>query len=303
MTSRIQNRIRSSDDNINVDRDRLSELPDDVILHILSRMPIIDAVRTVLLRRFGNLWTFIHTLDFDLGEYLKKFSPWKSRGKHIQWFYHFVRNVLILHQNLSIDRFHLSIDIDFKSYKEERADLDILIWSRFALCRQAKEISISMKYKYDFCCSSVFPKFTSQFLVTLELSFCKFEGEFQVELESLKKLSLNHVWMTGENFQRFIRGCPSLQKLVISNPFKMNYLAVHQWASPLLLYFSNIENLSSKTKTWQLDIVDVSSVRDICIKNLKFIKTNDLVLTINKVLVGKFEGVGVSRLSCDASKE
>ncbi|XP_074270800.1 F-box/FBD/LRR-repeat protein At5g56420-like [Silene latifolia] len=292
MTSRIQNRIRSSEDNINVDRDRLSELPDDIIVRILSCMPTIDAVRTVLLRRFGNLWTFIHTLDFDMAEYVHKFCH-RQKGcrRHIRWFYRFVHNVLMRHQNLSIERFHLCIEnIDFNSYdKRERADLDILVWSRFELCQQAKEICISDKY----CCNSILPNFTSQFLVTLELGFCKFQGEFQFELGFLKKLSLNRVWMTDESFQRFIRGCPSLQELVISNPFMMKQLSLsapnidklsliltenRRWENRLSLYFPNLKNLYLEIIPRQLDIVDVSSVRNIYIKYflMKFISSDDL---------------------------
>jgi len=45
-------------------RERLSELPDGVLVHILSFLPTVDAVRTVL-GRFGNLWTLVHSLYFS----------------------------------------------------------------------------------------------------------------------------------------------------------------------------------------------------------------------------------------------
>ncbi|KAK9666455.1 hypothetical protein RND81_14G186100 [Saponaria officinalis] len=53
MKSSSRKRNRCSE--VDVGRDRLSEMPDEVIVHILSCMPTLDAVRTVLLRRFGNL--------------------------------------------------------------------------------------------------------------------------------------------------------------------------------------------------------------------------------------------------------
>ncbi|XP_074270818.1 uncharacterized protein LOC141594721 [Silene latifolia] len=67
--SRPQNCVCSD-----VGRDRLSEMPDEIIINILSCMPTIDAVRTVLLRRFGNLWTFVHSLKFYMDEYLAIFQ-------------------------------------------------------------------------------------------------------------------------------------------------------------------------------------------------------------------------------------
>ncbi|XP_074270809.1 uncharacterized protein LOC141594710 [Silene latifolia] len=157
--SRPQNCVCSD-----VGRDRLSEMPDLIIINILSCMPTIDAVRTVLLRRFGNLWTFVHSLKFYMDEYLAIFqddspisdmddyydspisdmddddydsplsdmddyydSPmsdmddyyhrtmWdyiNTGNPHIKWFCSFVRNVLMLHKNLSIDIFHLCIGSD-----------------------------------------------------------------------------------------------------------------------------------------------------------------------------------------------
>ncbi|XP_021740211.1 uncharacterized protein LOC110706586 isoform X4 [Chenopodium quinoa] len=36
-------------------RDRLSELPDDILVHILSFLPILDAVRTMSIRRFDEV--------------------------------------------------------------------------------------------------------------------------------------------------------------------------------------------------------------------------------------------------------
>ncbi|XP_074272708.1 F-box/FBD/LRR-repeat protein At5g56420-like isoform X2 [Silene latifolia] len=42
--------------------DRLSGLPDEVIVHILSFMPTLDAVRTMLIRQLRNLWTLVPAL-------------------------------------------------------------------------------------------------------------------------------------------------------------------------------------------------------------------------------------------------
>lgn len=54
-------RVKTSDDN----KDFISDLPDEILVHILSFLPIKDAINTVLLRRFGDLWRSIRVLDFD----------------------------------------------------------------------------------------------------------------------------------------------------------------------------------------------------------------------------------------------
>ncbi|XP_074270797.1 F-box/FBD/LRR-repeat protein At5g56420-like [Silene latifolia] len=136
MILRSGKRIRSSEDDL--ERDRLSELPDDIILQMISCMPIIDAVRTVLLRRFGNLWTLVPTLKFDMSALSANLSQQESdhMGRRVSCF---IRNVLMLHQNLSIDRFHLLIksDSSYETYKAAAAD--ITKWLSFGFDRQAEE--------------------------------------------------------------------------------------------------------------------------------------------------------------------
>ncbi|XP_074270811.1 FBD-associated F-box protein At4g13985-like [Silene latifolia] len=368
--SRPQKRV-SSKDEADVGQDRLSELPDDVIINILSCLPTIDAVRTVLLRRFGNLWTFVHSLKFYMDEYLAIFqddspisdmddyydspisdmdddyydsplsdmddyydSPmsdmddyyhrtmwdYKNTGNpHIKWFCSFVRNVLMLHKNLSIDIFHLCIG------SNDREEFDVRVFLRSALdIRQAKEIRLSTS-NYDYNRGLIFPnnfKLTSQFLVTLDFDYFIFKGEFQVELVSLKKLSLNHVCMSDANFQRFVSGCSSLQELVIVNPFWMNNLSfsapninklslvimkndddyyniVHQ----LSLNVPNLRSLYLEFDVWLLNITDVSSVRDCYVNYSTFHINRDEVVAINQMLFGKLQGTEVLQLSCDASKK
>ncbi|XP_050369920.1 F-box/LRR-repeat protein At3g26922-like [Argentina anserina] len=47
-------------------RDRIRELPDEHVLHIISLLPTVDAVRTtVLSKKWNRRWTKFETLDFD----------------------------------------------------------------------------------------------------------------------------------------------------------------------------------------------------------------------------------------------
>ncbi|XP_074270799.1 putative F-box/LRR-repeat protein At5g41630 [Silene latifolia] len=297
------------------DRDRLSELPDEVIINILSCMPTIDAVRTVLLRRFGNLWTFIHTLNFDYAEFRDKLGT-KGNTQH-KWFCRFIHNVLMLHQNLSINTFDLCIEFD------KAAVDDLREWFRFALDRQAKEIRLSGEIydaEFNIDCSSMLPNLTSQFLVTLDLMYCDLEGELQVNLGSLKKLSLYWVDMSDEIFERFISGCPSLQELVIENPYWTNDLSFSapniaklslfltcdiQLSYPFSLNFPNLKSLYLEIDFWELNIIDVSSVRDIYVKYFKVpvnLNLNGDESFTTKKMFGKLENIEVFQLSNDASK-
>nr|AGO67237.1 f-box family protein [Silene vulgaris] len=299
------------------DRDRLSELPDTVIVRILSYMPIIDAVRTVLLRRFGNLWTLVDTLKFDEDTYDYKDHDC-NEIKRVDWYCCFVRNVLMLHQNPSIHTFHLCIEFDEVMIRSKD---DLRGWLRFPLDRQAKNIKLSdtSYHAATYHCNSIFPNLESQFLVTLNLDSCKLDGELQVNLGSLNKLSLCRVGISVENFQRFISGCPSLQELVLVNPYWTTNISFsapniakfslfltydYQGGFAISLNCPNLTSLYLDLDLGELNIVDVSSVRDIYIKhffeNMHLSDDGELLAIIQ--MFGKLESIEVFQLSNDASK-
>ncbi|XP_074272661.1 F-box/FBD/LRR-repeat protein At5g56420-like [Silene latifolia] len=309
---RLQKRFRSSKDDFG--RDRLSEMPDEVLVHILSCMPTLDAVRTVLLRRFGNLWTLIHTLKFDIREFLHDFYVhWESNEP--DQFYLFTRNVLLLHKRLSIEKFHLCVEFDSANDRIKAAN-DIKMWLRFALDRQAKEIKICDKSDVWLASSSILPSFSSQSLVMLKLDNCEIEPQLQVKLGYLKKLLLDHVKLCDEAFQQFISGCPSLQELGIVNPTWLKKLSFHApnigklscvltdgsaRDNPLLIDCPNLKSLDLEVDGKPPEIIDVSSLRDIFIKKFMYAIDDYDERTMHKMFLGKFEGTEVLRLSRHAS--
>ncbi|KAK9666451.1 hypothetical protein RND81_14G185800 [Saponaria officinalis] len=191
MKSSSRKRNRCSE--VDVGRDRLGEMPDEVIVHILSCMPTLDTVRTVLLRRFGNLWTLVPTLKFNIHEPYYRLNNYKFEQYNI-----FIHNVLMLHKRLTIDTFHLHTGS--WEYIDSKGVDDVKIWLRFALGRQAKEIEF-----HTLCDDPFLPNFISQSLVRLTLHGCSIDPQLQVTLTSLKKLSLESVYMCEEAFQHLYR--------------------------------------------------------------------------------------------------
>ncbi|XP_074307642.1 F-box/FBD/LRR-repeat protein At4g26340-like [Silene latifolia] len=310
---KLSSRKRNRCSEVDVGRDRLSEMPDRVIVHILCCLPTFDAVRTVLLRRFGNLWTLVPTLKFDFEEFLNNYQ---GNNDCFRQFKIFIRNVLMLHKRLSIDTFHLSL-CPREIFESKDVD-DVKIWLRFALGREAKEIKF-----YTFICDvSFLPNFTSQSLVTLELRGFRIDPQ-QVTLGSLKKLSLDSVDICEEAFQQFISGCPSLQELRIVNPCEIKKLSftapnidklslVHEYEYEyyvenklLLLDIPNLKSLVLNVCSLPV-IIDVSSVRDLHIEDFfsdRYFSDDDddEYNTMLKMFLGKFKDVEVFRLSRDAA--
>ncbi|KAK9757574.1 hypothetical protein RND81_01G171400 [Saponaria officinalis] len=205
-------------------RDRLSELPDEVIVHILSFLPTLDAVRTMLLRHFRNLWTSVPTLKFDLDAYTDGMirlhlydDLWTTNGlisRAFLRFSEFVRNVLTLHKGPTIDTFHILID-HFKGhlFNQDVID-DVQTWLTFAIDKGVQNLNFNFS-SYD----DIIPRcvFTSQSLVILSLSEVKLEDQTQVHLGNLRKLPLFCVRGSDHAFQQLISGCPSLQEPIIDN--------------------------------------------------------------------------------------
>ncbi|CAB4307562.1 unnamed protein product [Prunus armeniaca] len=74
------------------DKDRISELPDALVCHLLSFLPTTCAVRTtVLFRRWNNVWTCVTNLDFKDDR-----DFWCNHGCDYDRFEMFVERVLSL---------------------------------------------------------------------------------------------------------------------------------------------------------------------------------------------------------------
>ncbi|XP_074272720.1 F-box/FBD/LRR-repeat protein At5g56420-like [Silene latifolia] len=213
----MSNKSGSCESNDGIE-DRLSGLPDEVIVHILSLMPTLDAVKTMLLRRFGDLWTLVPTLRFDFYEYSYEMIRTKhkppSSHKMFSSFGRLVRNVQRLYRRSVIDSFYLSIDDN----QEELKDVigDVHLWLRFAIDKQVKDLYFDCaNYRNGPCPPHLF---TSQSLAVLTLSHCTLnllEHESQPHLGTLRKLSLIQVTGTTNAYDKLFRGCPSLQELYI----------------------------------------------------------------------------------------
>lgn len=204
--------------------DRLSSLPDSILLHILSFLPMKDAVKTVLLRRFGNLWTSLQTLNFDGRSYLN--FPKSFRNK---WFTVFVPRALRLHDCPAIFKFSLKFGSylyfspsGFKPPKEKKALKPKLAstidsWIYFALRKNVKIFylgilahgSSSTRFDYDLPDAV----FTSDSIIEMNLVNISLRQPEQVHLKSLKSLSFTTIMLDDKMMEKILSGCPSLESL------------------------------------------------------------------------------------------
>ncbi|XP_047271333.1 putative F-box protein At1g49610 isoform X4 [Capsicum annuum] len=207
----------------NLNEDRISGLPDVILIHILSLLPSKDAANTIFIKRFYELWPFIHTLNFDQCMFQGHYCAYCGRASQAscpdydERFLNFIRHVLLLNKSLNIGKFclkfHFSLSHSFRQREAGRIDTsqydflrsekrmanEICTWIRFALI-------MIMDQSMDFILSGC------PMLEQLKLWFCYVQRRVILVNSTLKTLVLGI-----RRCQTLIHvSCPTLLSLEIS---------------------------------------------------------------------------------------
>ncbi|KNA23943.1 hypothetical protein SOVF_019280 [Spinacia oleracea] len=231
-------------------RDRLSELPDEILVQILSFLPIRDAVRSVLLRRFGELWSFLPTLKFE--------------GDKEE----FVRKVMEYHKCPTMDELELSRGHDL-------SEKEFIKLTNMALSKKAKVFRVYSENHYYNLPSRFF---TNQYIVSLTLYNMSIKLPNRVHMKSLRKLELFFVSIDDKTFKVVISGSPCLQELVIMNPDILHDIhftspSIEKLELDLCLHFAIQHDAFYSLNCPNLKILHVSEV---CLKHLKLIDVSSV---------------------------
>ncbi|CAA0394382.1 unnamed protein product [Arabidopsis thaliana] len=183
--------------------DRISGLPDEILVKIMSLAPTKVAVSTsILSKRWEFLWMWLTKLDFGDKHYSE------SECKRLQCFLD--RN-LPLHRAPVIESFRLVLSDS--RFKPE----DARMWVVVAVSRYIRELEI---------CSSYFPEkqniLPSSLYTCKSLVILKLDGGILLDvprmvcLPSLKTLELKGVsYFKQESLQRLLSNCPVLEDLFV----------------------------------------------------------------------------------------
>lgn len=189
--------------------DRISELPDELALHILSFLRTTEVVRTcVLSKRWSSMWLYVRTLRFDYQEFD---SPNLNELKNFLKFQLFVHSVLLNHKAEKLDR------IIIKSlYDHSHNPAAVRMWICHALRRNPRVFTIV----YDGSSKLHMPQsiFTCASLEVLGFQLASDEGlEFVrpkiINLPRLRSLWVGRVALGEEFMNTFFSACPFLEVL------------------------------------------------------------------------------------------
>jgi hypothetical protein len=186
--------------------DRLSDLTDVLLLHIMSFLKAREAVRTCILsKRWRILWAHLPCLDFDSDEF----------GFDTERFLIFVNSFFILRKTSQLDSFRLSWNYYRTDPRTAKAWISTWL-SRVSECLP-KQIIIDVigdsRLEVPdsiFNCSSV---------EVMDLLFYDIKSEnFKsriISLPSLKKLKILGVSLSDGFLKKLVSGCAMLEQLVM----------------------------------------------------------------------------------------
>ncbi|CAL9243806.1 unnamed protein product [Arabidopsis halleri] len=216
--------------------DRISHLPEELLLRILSLLPTKDVVFTMVLsKRWKFLWMLVPRLEYDHGMYRdddeeKRFSR-------------FVYSSLLLHEAPVLESFRFKLDW-------KPSAIDIGVWVRTAVKRCVRELDIKIRSPRN---SVILPwslySEGCRMLVTLKLSNTTLVDASSLpasSFPSLKNLSLVYMKYPSEKFvNEFLSNCPVLEDLVVVQCPDDN-------VTVLTVKIPSLKSLSL-SKTWDLN--------------------------------------------------
>ncbi|KAJ4772828.1 FBD-associated F-box protein [Rhynchospora pubera] len=197
----------------NENPDRLSSLSDDLIVSILSHLPIKEVAQTCILsKRWRNLWAIVPSLCFDIHDW----------NVDCEKFNDFVGNFLLKRDGACTDTHIFRIlcqDIMHICDSFDAVCSEANKWITYAVKHNVKILELS----FDGYCDLDIPDclFTCKTLEALKLDL--YDSNFMelipstIHLPRLRNLNLDQINFCDDNLEKVILGCPNLQDLSMEN--------------------------------------------------------------------------------------
>uniref|UniRef100_A0A803RAT7 F-box domain-containing protein n=1 Tax=Cannabis sativa TaxID=3483 RepID=A0A803RAT7_CANSA len=262
--------------------DRISDLPDSIIIHILSFLPTIVAIRMSLLsKRWRRMWNLIKVLNFSVSRDVEFFRrPNNQKNNERKKFFNFVDRCLNRpYADTSIEKFTLEVEYYGGRHRMDR-------WMRFPLKKNVRELVLHIKRaRALYCLPSALLSLRSLTLLKLNgLELTTGSGSPIVNLPCLKELCLFNVVMNDQVLNNLLLGCPCLEKLHVHyccgllNPQVLSlslesleyYECNRYFIQTLTVEARNLQSFEYKGVSVRKDSCNVNLFHCVAIKHLSF---------------------------------
>ncbi|KAL6142944.1 hypothetical protein ACLB2K_061219 [Fragaria x ananassa] len=206
--------------------DRISALPDDIVIGIVSLLPLKDAAATcVLSRRWEHVWKFSASLDFDEDDQLfARFHGLEpdEMDPESRRYIDRVDSVIGKHRASTIERFRVCFDLDFHFTKSVDS------WVEFAMNKRVQELELEFRSVYILSGvrgpNWINRNYMYQFppkLLGLEmesgLQLKHLDSSCSIGFSFLRVLRFTNVDVSQEVLERFLYNCPVLERLSVKS--------------------------------------------------------------------------------------
>ncbi|KAI4972118.1 hypothetical protein ZWY2020_003043 [Hordeum vulgare] len=173
--------------------DKISALPDGVLVHVLSHLCSREAVQTcVLSRRWRYLWRSVFCIDVSFVEFEDRAA--ENDLEREEMFKMFVNHLLILRKPVDLKEFRLEYSLTVGDTVDISANSDHAnLWIAHALQYKAQTVKIGNYSEY------------------LQLLPSVFNSTY------LKRLHITNALLIQGFFERLGKGCPALEYLFLLN--------------------------------------------------------------------------------------
>ncbi|KAL3653034.1 hypothetical protein CASFOL_002715 [Castilleja foliolosa] len=180
--------------------DRLSALPDGIIIHILSFLGVKkSAVTSVLSKRWKFLWTALPTLEFN--------EESKESDKIIE-FVAMVNRTLVIRSRAHLEKFYINFRYD------ESFAPDVDSWLDFVLRNKVKEVCLHLKSRTEENRYRL-PEmmYSNPSLIRFSVHDCNVVTLTKIDWRSLTRLDINDSTLPQHVIENILLGCPVLHTL------------------------------------------------------------------------------------------
>ncbi|KAK6932808.1 hypothetical protein RJ641_002432, partial [Dillenia turbinata] len=236
-----------------VDADRISELHDEILIHILSLLRLEEAVRTsVLARRWRFLWTYLSSLrppqqtmklmlphyvseDREIVEYINRY--YQIFQIHQEKYINMYNQILQMHRADTLDEFKVFFELN----ADHKDHLDR--WIAHVLCKKVNRIDIDLRHcpHHD-----KWYQFSYECFTLVQNPHCGVSS-----VKALKFLCLGNFSFSAPLIENFLLNFPLLENVVLFGSFDLMDLKVV--GSSLRLNFLEIYACSN------LRIIEISA--------------------------------------------
>lgn len=193
----------SEDNEVAVEPDRVSELPESLILAILSLLPMKDVVQTTSLsKRWNNRWIAIPSLDF------------RHHSFDLHSFRSFVYGALAQWKGPKILKFAIT------SHHFLPRPIDLDFWLLFAIEKQVEELSLELGNLTDFDTEYFPPQhmYSCPWITHLSFSYSKLKIDKEnVQWDGLKSLEIVGLdCLSADAMTKILCGAPLLEEIIFA---------------------------------------------------------------------------------------